>query len=59
MHSSAKAECVAVSYFFTGSSALLLLCKFRTGIAESDVSVMVPAQVVGLSDVNVRPLFGN
>lgn len=62
MHSSDKAECVAVSCFSTSSSAPLLLCRFRTGTAESDVSVtefMVPAQVVDLSDVNVRPLFGN
>lgn len=62
MHSSAKAESAAVSCFSTGRSAFLLLCRFRTGVAESDVSVtefMVPAQVVDLPDLNVIPLFGN
>lgn len=62
MHSSAKAESVAVSCFSTGRSALLLLRWFSIGVAESDVSVMefmVPAQVVDLSDLNVITLFAN
>lgn len=62
MQSSNRAESAAVSCFSTGRTALLLLCRFRTGVAESDVSVMefmVPTQVVDLSDLNMIPLFGN
>lgn len=60
MHTSAIAE--SVSRFSTGRSSVLLLSRFRIGIAKRGVSIMefmVPAQVVDLSDLNVIPLFCN
>lgn len=41
---------------------MLLLCRFRTSVTESDVSVMefrVLAQIFDLSALNVIPFFGN
>lgn len=56
IHSSAKGESSCKFCLFVARSAMPLLCRLRTSVTESDVSVMeftVLAQILHLSALNV------